>query len=113
MASEEASLVHIPRSLDNSLTEGTQKAENLPPATALGNRDEEPLVNDPAQVVEDERQSQDEDSGNSSTSDVPIMDWIAFEANYKKALTDANEVEDQLVLEFEKLSKVSWTGMVL
>jgi hypothetical protein len=113
MASEEASLVHIPRSSDNSLTEGTQKAENLPPATALGNRDEEPLVNDPAQVVEDERQSQDEDSGNSSTSDVPIMDWIAFEANYKKALTDANEVEDQLVLEFEKLSKVSWTGMVL
>jgi hypothetical protein len=113
MAGEEASLVHIPRCSDNPPTEETQKAENLPPATALGNLDEEPPVNDPALAVEDERPTEDEDSGNSSTSDVPVIDWVAFEANYKNALTDANEVEDQLVLEFEKLSKVSWIGMVL
>jgi hypothetical protein len=66
-----------------------------------------PPSNGPAQLVEDDNQFMDKDSDHNSTADVPKMDWTEFEQRYENAMIDANKVEDDLVLEFEKLSKVS------
>lgn len=84
----------------------THTEENPEREPILSSPEQNPASTDPHETVGDDNSNTDKDSSDTSTTDVPLMDWVAFEAAYKKALTEANEVEDQLVLEFEKLSKV-------
>jgi hypothetical protein len=107
MGGEEASVVPGTPPSDSSAAE-TQDDESLELAPVLDSPRQAHVHNDAPETVGDDSLVEDKDSSDTSTTDLPLMDWTVFESEYKKALTDANEVEDQLVLEFEKLSKVSW-----
>jgi hypothetical protein len=85
----------------------TQDEEPLQPPSILESPAQDEVHTDPPETAGDDSSILEKDSSSASTTDVPLMDWTEFESEYKKALVDANEVEDQLVLEFEKLSKVS------
>lgn len=85
----------------------TQDEEDLQHPSILESPAQDKLHTDPPETAGNDSSVSDKASSSGSTTDVPSMDWTEFESEYKRALTDANEVEDQLVLEFEKLSKVS------
>lgn len=102
MAAEEARLMSSSPSSDSSPMKSKSTQNLVPEIQKKG-----PLHNDPPETIDNDGSLSDKDSSSSSTTGVPLMDWVEFESQYKKALTDANEVEDQLVMEFEKLSKVS------
>jgi hypothetical protein len=99
---EEASIV------PGSPSSETQDEEPLQHPSILESPVQDEVHTDPPETAGDDSSASDKDSSSASTTDVPSMDWTEFESEYKRALVDANEVEDQLVLEFEKLSKVSW-----
>lgn len=40
-------------------------------------------------------------------ADLPPFDWESFQARYKEALGNASDQEDEILLEFERLSTVS------
>ena len=105
MAVEGPSLLPSSESSDAALE--TQSDENLQPSAVPVNAVIEAVHDDPPEGIVDGSLVGDRDLGNASTKDIPLLDWIEFESEYKKALTEANEVEDKLVLEFEKLSKVT------
>lgn len=105
MGGEEATPAPGTPSSDSSPAE-TRDDESLQLAPVLDSPGQDPANNDPPGTLADDSLVEDKDSSDVSTTDLPLMDWVEFESEYKKALTDANEVEDQLVLEFEKLSKV-------
>jgi hypothetical protein len=58
-------------------------------------------------AVEESGRIEDNSAGNDSTIEVSPMDWDDFKKRYREALTIPNDVEENLVEEFEKLSKVS------
>jgi hypothetical protein len=87
--------------------------ENLQQALVLESLNQDPVHSDPRETVVNDSPCADKDSNDASTTDMPLMDWAEFESEYKKALIEANEVEDKLVLEFEKLSKVSRIKMAV
>lgn len=87
--------------------------ENLQQAPVLESLNQDPVHSDPRETVVNDSPCADKDSNDASTTDMPLMDWAEFESEYKKALIEANEVEDKLVLEFEKLSKVSRIKMAV
>ncbi|KIM97933.1 hypothetical protein OIDMADRAFT_182285 [Oidiodendron maius Zn] len=103
MAVEGPSLLPSSESSDAALE--TQSDENLQPSAVPVNAVIEAVHDDPPDDIVDGSLVGDRDLSNASTKDIPLLDWIEFESEYKKALTEANEVEDKLVLEFEKLSK--------
>lgn len=105
MAVEGPSLLPSSESSDAALE--TQSDENLQPSAVSVNAVIEAVHDDPPEGIVDGSLVGDRDLSNASTKDIPLLDWIEFESEYKKALTEANEVEDKLVLEFEKLSKVT------
>jgi hypothetical protein len=106
MPVEGPSLLPSSQSSDTAPRE-TQNDDNLQPSALPVSLVEDAVQNDPVEAVSEDSLLKDKDSSNASTIDIPLFDWVEFESEYKKALTEANEVEDQLVLEFEKLSKVS------
>jgi hypothetical protein len=106
VAVEKPGQVENPSSPHDFLKEETQKAEDPSHTAALDRPGEDPL-NSPAKNDQVANTMPDNGSVSSSTTDVPFMDWTDFESNYTKALIDANDVEDQLVGEFVKLSNVS------
>ena len=106
MPVEGPSLLPSSQSSDTAPRE-TQNDDNLQPSALPVSLVEDAVQNDPPEAVKEDSLLEDKDSSNASTIDIPLLDWVEFESEYKKALTEANEVEDQLVLEFEKLSKVS------
>lgn len=109
MSAEESDLVENPPSPQDSpkaetLKEETPEIEDPSHAAALDS---------PAKMNQAGTSVSDKDSVTSSTTDVPFMDWAEFESNYTKALIDANEVEDRLVEDFQKLSKASQAEVFL
>lgn len=63
--------------------------------------------NDPADIKEDEPRTEEEADANEGI-DLEAMDWLAFQAEYMKALKSADEEENALIEEFERLSTVSF-----
>ena len=76
----------------------------VPSTTKSGQEQAQPHPNRDEDLPSDDRTdtSDDEDKADPD-SELPPIDWEEFDTRYDKAMNEANEVEDKLFIDFDRL----------